>query len=232
MENSWNSVGNASGKDKTEVKYIRFNEGATKIRVLDEAPFSRWTHWLKAPANGGKGVGIDCIGKDCPCCAINKAEVTRGVDKKAVSYPAKMLHSINVLIKRPDLVEVNVLEQGNGLFGQLKDCMTMLGSAGLTPDLRTVDLLVNRTGKGFSDTKYTVMPLLNSILSITDKEITEAEKYVLTELKPKLDKEQITKVMNGATFDEIVKKDEAPVVNIAPVTNGFDNFEVDFTEVV
>ena len=55
-----------------------------------------------------------------------------------------MTHSINVLVKKlgtQDLNEVMVLEQGNGLFGQIKDQMTMLQTMGMSTDLRNVDFI-------------------------------------------------------------------------------------------
>lgn len=220
---SWNEVGTENNGEKKEVSYLRFAEGSTVLRVLDEAPYSRWQHWLPAPANGGKGVGIDCIGKECPVCAKIALEKARGVAKENIKFSTKKVHSINVLVRKTDgTSEVNVLEQGNGLFGNLKDVMVMMGSAGMQPDLRNMDIMVNRTGTGFNNTKYSVMPLMNKISPLTDAE-KALEKYDLMALKPKMTPEQINKVIEGAKLDEIVKENEN-------VNNG--EVVVDFTKQV
>lgn len=221
---SWNEVGNEQNTEKKEVNYLKFPEGATTIRVLDEVPYSRWTHWLPAPANGGKGVGIDCIGDGCPVCAKIAMEKARGVDRANMKFSSKKTHSINVLVRKPSGDELAILEAGNGIFGNLKDVMVMMGTAGMQPDLRSIDVLVNRTGTGFSNTKYSVMGLMHKVSPLTAEELA-IEKYDLNELKPKLTPEQIVAVMEGAKLDEITKSEgSAPQTNNAPV--------VDFTQQV
>lgn len=208
MMNLWNNVGNENNTEKKEVKYLKFPEGSTVIRVLDEAPYTRWQHWLPAPANGGKGVGIDCIGKECPVCQKIAMEKAKGTPKEQIKLTTKKVHSINVLVRKPNGEdELNVLEQGNGLFGNLKDVMVMMGSAGMTPDLRKMDVMINRTGTGFNNTKYSVMPLMNKVSDLTEKELS-LEKYNLQELKPKLNPEQIVQVMNGATLESVTKTED------------------------
>lgn len=226
---SWNMVGNSNeGNDKKEINYLKFQEGTTILRVLDEAPYSRWTHWLGAPANGGKGVGVDCIGKGCPVCEIIAKEKAQGIERSKMKYSSKMTHSINVLVRKQDgSKEVSVLEQGNGLFGQLKDVMTMMGSAGMTPDLRNMDIMINRSGTGFNNTKYSVMPLMNKVAPLTQDELA-LEKYNLSELKPKLEAYQIIQIMNGSKFDEVVGG-EKETEQQTTQNNGFD---VDFTQAI
>lgn len=209
MMNSWDTVGSENnGGEKKEVNYIKFPEGATIIRILDKAPVTQWTHWLKAPANGGKGVGVVCIGRNCPICALMAKEKAMNVAKEERKYSSKKTHMINVLVRKSDgTKEVALLEQGNGLFGQLKDAMTMMASAGLQPDLTTVDIMVNRTGTGFNNTKYSVMPLMNKISPLTAEELA-LEKYDLTTVKPILTAEQIIAVNSGAKLEEVAKEGE------------------------
>lgn len=224
---SWNEVGTEQNGDKKEVSYLKFPEGSTTLRVLDEAPYSRWSHWLPAPANGGKGVGIDCIGRECPICSKISMEKAKGIARENMKFSTKKLHSINVLVRKADgTSEINVLEQGNGLFGNLKDVMVMMGSAGMQPDLRNIDIMVNRTGTGFNNTKYSVMPLMHKNQPLTEQE-KALEKYNLLELKPRLTPEQIADVMNGATLDSIAKEN-TPVLE----TVGAGGVEIDFTQQV
>ena len=220
---SWNEVGTENSTEKKEVNYLRFAEGSTIIRVLDEAPYSRWQHWLPAPANGGKGVGVDCIGENCPVCAKIKLEKAKGTPKENIKFTTKKVHSINVLVRKDGKNEVYVLEQGNGLFGNLKDVMVMMGSAGMTPDLRNMDIMVNRTGTGFSNTKYSVMPLMNKVSPLTDEE-KALEKYDLLNLKPKFTPEQLNKIIEGETLDNIVKEAEGEATE--------EEIKVDFTQQV
>lgn len=200
-EFSWNNVGQQGNGEKKEIGYLKFPEGASVIRILDDAPYSRFTHWIPQ-ANQGKGVSIDCIGKNCPICEVIKKEKKEG--KTTKSFNSKMTHSINVLVRKlggQDKNEVMVLEQGNGLFGSIKDQMTMLSNMGFDPDLKNVDLFINRTGKGFNDTKYSVMANPATLKPLTEDE-KKLEKYDLKELKPMLDEAQVIMLMNGKSLDE------------------------------
>lgn len=239
MNNSWNMVGNENGGDKKEVNYIKFPEGATVLRVLDKAPVTQWTHWLKPPANGGKGVGVVCIGAKCPICALMAKEKAMNVPKEDRKYSSKKTHMINVLVRKDGKNEVALLEQGNGLFGQLKDVMTMMASAGLTPDLTTMDIMVNRTGTGFNNTKYSVMPLMNKISPLTAEELA-LEKYDLNTIKPILTAEQIIAVNNGAKLEDVAKENETESTQTLDTSNPISNtqynngirdiVDVDFTQ--
>ena len=170
--------------------------------MLDIAPYSRYCHWIPS-ANNGKGVGIDCIGKDCPICKVIQTEKREKL--KIRTYNNKMTHSINVLVKKlggQDVNEVMVLEQGNGLFGQIKDQMTLLAQMGMSPDLRNVDIIVNRTGTGFNDTKYSVMVNQMTMKPLSAEE-QALEKYDLKEIKPKLNADQVIQLMNGKSLEDV-----------------------------
>lgn len=230
---AWEEVGsNNENSEKKEVKYLKFPVGATRIRVLDSEPYSRWTHWLPAPANGGKGVSIDCIGKGCPVCEAINMEKAKGTPREKIRFSTKKTHSLNVLVKSDTGSEVNVLEQGNGLFGQLKDVMVMMSSIGMKPDLTTVDVMVNRTGTGFSDTKYSVMPLMNEVKPLTEEELN-LEKYDLKNLKPNLEPAQITAIMNGAKLEDVAKEDMEEDKPVEPSEmSDTAPFKVDFTQAI
>lgn len=79
------------------------------------------------------------------------------------------------------------------------------------------DIVVIRTGEKLS-TKYSVMPV-QPFAPLTDEQ-KALEKYDTAKLKPMFTKEQIEKLMNGATIEEVTeeKKD--------------DNVDVDFTQQV
>lgn len=218
MANGWENVGAKEREGgKSEVKYLKFPVGTSIIRILDEAPVSSWTHWIGS-ANKGKGVSVNCIGKDCPICKVIKAE--KALKSKTKTYTAKMTHSINVLVKQlgteQNINEVMVLEGGNAIFGQIKDQMTMLQTMGLSTDLRNIDLVVQRTGTGFNDTKYSVMANAMSAKPLTDAE-KELPLYNLEEIKPALNAEQILDLMDGKSLDEVIVKDEVQEETPEPV---------------
>ena len=224
--NLWNNVGANGGSEKKEVKYVKFPVGTSVIRLLDVAPYSRPTHWI-SKANNGKGVGIDCIGKNCPICEVIRTEKKEKLQTK--TYTSKMTHSINVLVKKlggQDVNEVMVLEQGNGLFGQIKDQMTLLAQMGMSPDLRNVDIVINRTGTGFSDTKYSVMVNQMTMKPLTEEE-KALEKYNLEEIKPKLNEAQVIMLMNGKSLDEVCTDEFKEEDN--SVGDVFTNDVVDFS---
>lgn len=222
----WNNVGANGVSEKKEVKYVKFPVGTSVIRLLDVAPYSRFTHWI-SKANNGKGVGIDCIGNNCPICEVIKTEKKEKLQTK--TYTSKMTHSINVLVKKlggQDVNEVMVLEQGNGLFGQIKDQMTLLAQMGMSPDLRNVDIVINRTGTGFSDTKYSVMVNQMSMKPLTEEE-KALEKYDLNKIKPTLNEAQVIMLMNGKSLDEVCTDEFKEEDN--SVGDVFNNDIVDFS---
>lgn len=211
---SWETIGNNAKDKKSEIPYVKFPQGQTLIRILDDAPYSRWTHWLPK-ANGGKGLSVDCIGKECPVC-----KARRESEENKNLFSVRQAHSINVLVKKlgsETKNEVMILEGGNGLFSDIKSIMSLLEMQGLPKDLTMTDIVVIRTGEKLS-TKYSVMPV-QPFAPLTDEQ-KALEKYDTAKLKPMFTKEQIEKLMNGATIEEVTeeKKD--------------DNVDVDFTQQV
>ena len=203
----WSNIGVKEDKENKlqEVKYLKFEEGTTIIRLLDDAPVSYYAHWIPH-ANKGKGCGVACIGKDCPICKVIAQERKLKVEYNKMSYTKPMKHMINVLVKKvngKDVNEVMLLEAGNGIFGSIKDQMTLLSTMGMSTDLTAIDLIVNRTGKGFGDTKYSVMCNPASIKPLTEEE-KNLEKYDLFSVKPELNAEQILQMMDGKSLDEVV----------------------------
>lgn len=227
---SWADTETNNNTEKKEIEYLKFEEGVTVLRILDEEPLSRWTHWIKE-ANGGKGVGIYCTNdKTCPICKVNAQEKKEGLKPSERTYRTSMSHSINVLVKTVNGKEVNkvmVLEKGNGLFGQLHSQMAMLSASGLSPDLRLVDLIINKTGTGLN-TKYTVMPNMRKIYSLDDSEM-KLEKYDLEQLKPALTAEQITDLMGGANFNDVIGTNNDTENEVASSDTNAD-IDIDFTQ--
>lgn len=201
MTNAWNNIinGNNGSTGGTQTEYLKFPEGQTTIRILDKEPFSRWTHWVQQ-ANGGKGVSIDCVGKNCPICEERKKEKAEGVKPSDMKYKVSMTHSINVLDRTDG--KVKILEKGNGLFQDLANALTMLTAMGQAPDITLIDIIITKTGKTFNQVKYAVMPNPSTIRPLNEEE-SALEKYDLKALKPKLEPFQVIQLMNGQSLDEV-----------------------------
>lgn len=207
---SWENIGTDAKEKKSEIPYVKFPQGQTLIRILDDAPYSRWTHWL-TKANAGKGLSVDCIGKECPVC-----KARRESEENKTAFTVRQAHSINVLVKKlgnETKNEVMVLEGGNGLFADIKAIMSLMEMQGQPKDLTMTDIVVMRTGEKLS-TKYSVMPV-QPFAPLTEEQ-KALEKYDTANLKPHFTKEQIEKLMEGATIEEVteeVTSENAPDVD-------------------
>jgi hypothetical protein len=192
----WNDVtgkpNNGEGQ-KEKTRYNKLVSGKTHtIRVLDEQPFSRYTHWIQA-ANGGTGLTVDCPGAGCPICADIKAKKKAGQTQK---YNSRKLHALNILNRETG--EVEVIDKGKRLFEMFLGLMNEIG------DLRGYDIKVRVTGTD-SDTTYTP-------IALPPKPLTDAEKalvkYDLNEISLKVTNEQMQMLMNGATLKDVFGTDE------------------------
>lgn len=195
----WNEIGGSSGSDKKETNFVKLTEGTHTIRLVDDAPKSRWSHWL-TQANAGKGLTVTCIGKGCPVCTEIREDKKNNVKKPR--YTSRKMHSINVLNRT--LGEVQILDKGNGLFEQIlgvKEEMEEDNGAITNYDLK---IRVNGSGK---DVKYVVLPGTPKVLTEAEQALIK-EKYDLAEIFPVLETEQITALMNGATFDEVFENED------------------------
>jgi hypothetical protein len=189
-----------SGEGAKKVDYVKLTAGETvKLRILDEQPESRWVHWVQS-ANKGKGLGIKCPGKGCPMCA-DMAEKRK--TKTPQKYSCTKSHALNVLNRNTGKVEI--LDKGNKIFEQLLNMLKQMG------DLRNYDITITttKTGSEATNVNYSVLP------TFPPTPLTEAEKamekYDLKELTKGFTIEQIGKLLNGATIEEVTKDDNSPV---------------------
>jgi len=211
---SWNEILNPQSNNTVNnegaVKYCKLKAGANKLRVLDEEPYSRWSHWIPQ-ANSGKGTSVDCIGKDCPVCAKIKEDKANGVKQK---YSTKKAHAINVLNRETN--EVEILDSGNKIFQGLATLLSQMG------DLRKYDVNIVKSGSGTSTT-YQVLPIYPPV------PLTDAEKnmklYDIKNIYKKLTKEQILGLMSGKSLAEVTKTEgteEATTTNENDTALGVD----------
>ena len=182
--------------DNTKVEFTKFPVGITKIRVVDEAPYLRWTHWMNTLKRS-----INCPGNGCPICEIRK---NQKANKMPQTHNMSRRFVINVLNRETGKVEI--MEQGVGFFEDLRDLMRDLQEDGKS--LIDVDIKVRRRGTGKDDTSYRLD--LDDEYPLTPEEITLVESAVnLREYFKPHTHEQINRVLNGETWEDVMyAKDE------------------------
>ncbi len=216
---AWNDVGQSegSGGSGNKVNYAKLKTGVNTGRILDDHPESRWTHWIPQ-ANGGRGLSVDCLGTStCPVCAAMAEDKT--ANRKA-RYTSRKQHAINWLNRETG--EVEILEQGQKVFGGLKILLEQMG------DLRNYDVKIVRTGETFNNIDYNVLPVFPPT-PLTDAE-KGMEKYEADVLKKSFTAEQIEQFLAGATMDDVFGEGDA--ANGAGASTDSNGLTVDFTSTI
>lgn len=220
---AWSEVGNTEGNsNSSEIKYAKLAVGRTRIRMISEEPFSRWSHWIPQ-ANEGKGTSINCPGKGCPICkdiSENKKNKTKS------KYSSSKSHASNIYVKEhflngtiTNIGEVQILDKGNKIYGALYEIMQQVG------DLRNIDVNITRKGEKLGEIEYTILPCYPPT-ELTASEKAECEKtYDLQNLKANLTIEQIQVLMAGGK----INYDTTPVEEVTSTTSSLG---VDFTQAI
>lgn len=206
------------------IDFVKFPEGNTTIRIIDEKPYTRWTHWIPQ-ANEGKGASITCIGKGCPICElISQAKA----NKEKPKYNSRKVHTMRVINRTTGKVEIN--EQGKMFYQNLNSIRKEIG------DIRCYDVKVIRKGTGKSDTSYTLLPLAPSgkfemkddrykFIDYDDKDKELVDKdFSFDEFYVKPDVETILQILDGKPFSEIFGNKDDNEEDIE------GDIEVDFTK--
>lgn len=186
---SWDEINN-NASEKTN--FTTFGEGSTIIRVVQDEPFSRWSHWMPRAKRS-----ITCPGKGCPICNLIKSAKA---NKETPQYSSSKRHSINVINRNTERLEI--MEQGKGFFQSLLDLNKEVGK------VSDYDIKVIRKGLDMNNTTYTLIPLPAKPLSPED----EAMKSGIIDLKEYMKaptNEQIIQLINGADPKEVFKQNES-----------------------
>ena len=178
----WNDVlGNESVRED-KVPYTKFNEGNTEIRILDDEPFSFWSHWLNA-----QKTSVTCLGKDCPICnLIAQAKANNETPK----YNSSKRHAIRIWNYNTNQMEVMI--QGKSFFSQL---LTLHKEVG---DLTTYKVKVVRKGSD-KDTTYILLPQSPSEFEHAD----ECQDVDMAEQFKAPTREEAMQLLEGKTWNEI-----------------------------
>lgn len=187
---SWNLDSNESGGQKAE--FTKFPEGITRVRVIDNAPYQRWTHFIAQYKRS-----VNCPGKGCPICEIRKQEKQNKLQSK---HTMTKRFAINVINRETNRVEI--MEQGKTFMQDLVDLMTDLKAQGHS--LLDADIKVRRRGMGKDDTSYRLDIDKVYQLSTGDTELLKNGIKLDEYFKPHTP-EQILRILNGEDWAEVMK---------------------------
>ena len=180
---SWNDV-TRDNTNAEKVPYTKFENGSTIIRILDNEPFSFWSHWLQK-----QQTSVTCLGKDCPICNVIRAQKA---NKETPQYSSTQRHCVRIWNYKEERLEVMI--QGRTFFSQLLDLHKEVG------DITTYDIKVIRKGEG-TNTTYTLLPQPAKEFEIPNQE--EFDNINLSELMAPPTMENMLMLMEGHTWAEI-----------------------------
>lgn len=185
---SWSDIENnsSSGQEK-KVPYTTFAQGATLIRVIDDEPYSFWSHWLTK-----QNTSVTCPGKDCPICSIIQEQKANKVER---TYNSSQRHAIKIWNYNTNQMEVMI--QGKKFFSNLLTLHREVGN------LKDYDVKVVRTGEG-TETNYIIVPTQPKEFEKMDK----CEEVDYAELFKAPETEVILQLMEGKSYAEIYGTEE------------------------
>lgn len=189
-KDGWNFDLNDGEVKKAE--FAKFPVGITRIRILDEAPVVRWTHFLNQFKRS-----INCPGRGCPICEIRKQQKA---NKETQTYAMGRRLAINIFNLETGKVEI--CEQGVTFFEELKDVVFDAGND--VANLSDIIIKVRRKGTGKSDTSYrldvdSIQPMSEEDLNKCNEDKTDFEEY----FKPHTN-EQILRIVKGESWDDVM----------------------------
>lgn len=200
----WNDIlkNNGSNGSSDKVEFAKIPEGTTRIRILDEEPYSFWQHWLD-----DHKMSVRCPSDDqCPMCKINRLDKANG-DKPRFNNSSRHIARIwNYETNREE-----ILAQGITFWRAIGQYMQELG------DVRNYDIKVMRKGTDRS-TSYTLLPLPPTVFEHKDQ-ITEVD---FDKIFPVYDNEMLLKIMDkgkaafednsgdGRSIEERMNEDDVP----------------------
>lgn len=180
-----------SGSSSDKVQFTKFPEGITRIRIVDDAPYQRWTHFMKKFSRS-----INCPGRGCPICEIRKQEKA---NKMPYSHQMSKRFAMNVINRETNRLEI--MEQGKTFFADVKDMMSDLVNE--HKSLQDADLKIRRRGVSQEDTSYRIDVDKIYPLSSADTEMLK-NKIKLDEYFKPHTPEQILRLLQGEAWDDVM----------------------------
>lgn len=189
MSTTWDFDTPQGGGNKQE--FTKFPEGITRIRIIDEAPVVRWTHYLPKFKRS-----INCPGIGCPICEIRHQQKA---NKEPYTYAMARRFAMQVINRETGKLEI--LEQGKTFFEDLKELKEQIESKRLT--LSDVDVRVKRKGTGQTDTSYRLDIDVETPLTEADKKLIEGKINLEDYFKPH-DADKILRIVNGEEWNDVM----------------------------
>jgi hypothetical protein len=213
-EFSWNLDSGASGTSQ-KAEFTKFPEGITRIRIIDDAPYQRWTHYLNKFKRS-----VNCPGKGCPICEIRKQE---RANKMPNTHNMTKRFAINIINRETNRVEI--MEQGKTFFQDLIDIRTDLVEE--KHDLKDADIKVRRRGMSKDDTSYRLDVDKVYPLSASDEQLLK-DKIKLDEYFKPHTPEQIIRILNGEDWNTVMSdtKEETTATEFDPASITDEDFEI------
>lgn len=205
-----------------KANFTKFPVGITRIRILDEEPLMRWTHWMPQFQKS-----VNCPGKGCPVCEIRKQQKA---NKEEYTY--NMGRRLTMNVYNHDTNRVEIMEQGITFFEDLRDIMTDLTEKG--KKLKDAILKVRRRGSTKDDTSYRIdidseEPLSVEEIDAFDKMVdmkdyfkphTPAQILMLLQVRAE------TPDKYKEAWNNIMKPEETPVEDDNPIDAEDEDIEV------
>lgn len=190
---SWDLNAGNGGSEKVE--FTKFPEGMTRIRILDDAPYQRWTHFIKKFKRS-----INCPGRGCPICDIRRGQKA---NKMPYSYDMAKRFAINIINRETGNVEI--MEQGKTFFQDIIDLRADVKADGKNPT--DAEFKVRRRGTGKDDTSYRID--VDKVIELSDADKKLLERRVNFEEYFKAHTiEQITRIVNGEEWEDVMKSED------------------------
>lgn len=184
----WDVVDEAT-EPKKDIEWLKFPEGVTTIRVL-EPPIRKVRHWIQSQMNN-----FDCIGADCPVCAINREEY-QNTGKNKYSKADRFFMQVIVRDEsRGDYLAI--MDASKTLATDIRMLQAEVG------DVSTFDIKVVRKGTK-KDTTWNVIPQQISEMSEHDEELKKEMIDVKT-LWEAPTREQWLMILDGVDPQEVFK---------------------------
>lgn len=210
MSNGWDlSIGGGSKASSKKAEFTAFPVGITRIRVIDDAPFMRWTHWWAAASRS-----INCPGRGCPICEIRRAAKA---NKQPATHGMSRRYAINIINRETNRAEI--MEQGVGFFEDLRDLREELTKQ--DTDLQGADIKVKRRGSGQDDTSYRLDIDVVAPLSEADEKLAQDKTNLEEYFKPH-PPEQILELLNGKPWLEVFSAKPAETAQAEPESPSSD----------
>jgi hypothetical protein len=141
---SWGDVDKKDKRGSLQGRFVQFEDGVPVVgRILDEEPHTTRVHKISQPVN--KGGKVDEVFRSIPATANPDDNFILKTNGKR--YPDVMQHAMRIAVykkneQKEDVIEIQILQGGPGIFKPLRDLYSQYGS------LTKFDVSIKANGMG------------------------------------------------------------------------------------